>query len=77
MSGRAKWWSGFAALELHAQVGVGPNPDLAFLAARKARPVLVVQTPTAFLAQLALTEIDPPPHLQALCATGAFTRSGS
>ena len=64
-------WAGqivarFATLELKAQVGVGPNPDLAFLAARKARPTLVVQTPNAFLAQLALTEIEPPPHLQAL-----------
>jgi protein ImuB len=56
----------FRALELKAQIGVGPNPDLAFIAARKARPALVVQSPTAFLAQLALTEIDPPPHLQAL-----------
>jgi protein ImuB len=56
----------FRSLELNAQVGVGPNADLAFIAARKARPALVVQTPTAFLAQLALTEIDPPPHLQAL-----------
>jgi protein ImuB len=56
----------FRSLGLNAQVGVGPNPDLAFIAARKARPALVVQTPTAFLAQLAVTEIDPPPHLQAL-----------
>ena len=56
----------FSSLELKAQIGVGPNPDLAFIAARKARPALVVQSPTAFLAQLALTEIDPPPHLQAL-----------
>jgi protein ImuB len=56
----------FDALELRAQIGVGPNPDLAFIAARKARPALVVQSPTAFLSQLALTEIDPPPHLQAL-----------
>jgi protein ImuB len=56
----------FRGLALNAQIGVGPNPDLAFLAARKARPALVVQTPTAFLAQLALSEIDPPPQLQAL-----------
>lgn len=56
----------FATLELRVQIGVGPNPDLAFLAARKARPTLVVRTPETFLTQLALTEIDPPPHLQAL-----------
>jgi len=56
----------FAALELNARVGVAPNPDLAFLAARRADSFLVVQAPAAFLAQLAITEIDPPPHLQAL-----------
>ncbi len=56
----------FAALELRARIGVGSNADLAFLAARRAAPVLVVQTPTVFLSQLAVTEIDPPPHLLAL-----------
>jgi protein ImuB len=54
------------ALELEAKVGVAPNPDLAFLAARKGAPSLVVQAPAVFLAQLALSEIDPLPHLQAL-----------
>jgi len=56
----------FAALELNVKAGVAPNPDLAFLAARRADAFLVVQAPAAFLAQLAITEIDPPPHLQAL-----------
>jgi len=55
-----------AALELQARVGVAPNPDLAFLAARRAESWLVVHAPAPFLAQLAITEIDPPPHLQAL-----------
>ena len=55
-----------AALELEGKVGVAPNPDLAFLAARRAAPSLVVQTPGTFLAQLAVAEIDPPPHLHAL-----------
>ncbi|HEY5753556.1 MAG TPA: DNA polymerase Y family protein [Chthoniobacterales bacterium] len=50
-------------LNLRAQFGAGPNPDLAFLAARHARPVLVVQTPAAFLANLAIHELDPPPEL--------------
>jgi len=54
------------ALELKVALGVAPNPDLAFLAARRADAFLVVQAPTAFLAQLAVTEIDPPPYLQAL-----------
>jgi protein ImuB len=53
-------------LRLRAQVGIGPNPDLAFLAARHARPVLVVQSPTAFLAELALHELDPAPELLAV-----------
>ncbi|MEO6789181.1 MAG: hypothetical protein ABI318_23910 [Chthoniobacteraceae bacterium] len=52
-----------AALHLSARVGVGPNPDLAFLAARHACPVLVVQTPAAFLTNLAIQELDPSPEL--------------
>jgi len=55
-----------AALRLSAQVGLGPNPDLAFLAARHARPTLVVQSPGAFLARLAIHELDPPPELLAV-----------
>jgi protein ImuB len=55
-----------AALRLRAQVGVGLNPDLAFLAARHARPVLVVQSPGAFLSELALHELDPEPELLAV-----------
>ncbi len=58
--------AGLASLRLHAQMGIGPNPDLAFLAARHARPVLVVQSPAAFLANLALHELDPAPELLAL-----------
>jgi protein ImuB len=52
-----------AALRLAAQVGIAPNPDLAFLAARHARPVLVAPTPGPFLANLAIHELDPPPEL--------------
>ncbi len=53
-------------LELAGRVGVAPNPDLAFLAARRAATFLVVHAPAAFLAQLAISDIDPPSHLQAL-----------
>jgi hypothetical protein len=35
----------FTALELHGKVGIAPNPDLAFLAARRADSFLVVQAP--------------------------------
>ena len=48
-----------AALGLRAQLGIAPNPDLAFLAARRARPVLVVQSPGTFLSHLAVAEIEP------------------
>jgi len=58
--------AGLASLRLRAQVGIGPNPDLAFLAARHARPVLVVQSPAVFLANLALHELDPTPELLAV-----------
>lgn len=55
-----------AGLQLAAQAGVGPNADLAFLAARQARSVLVVQSPTMFLANLAIHELDPSPELLTL-----------
>jgi protein ImuB len=54
------------ALSLAASVGLAPNPDLAFLAARQARPVLVVQTPETFLASLAVQELEPAPELLAV-----------
>ncbi len=55
-----------AALRLHGQIGIAGNPDLAFIAARHARPVLVVQTPQTFLANLALHELNPPSELLAV-----------
>ena len=55
-----------ATLSLGAQFGVAGNPDLAFIAARHARPVLAVQTPQAFLANLALHELNPAPDLLAV-----------
>ena len=60
--------AGLAALHLRARVGIGPNPDLAFLAAQRARPVLTVQSPTAFLANLALHELNPAPELLSVLA---------
>lgn len=55
-----------AALSLDAQAGIASNPDLAFIAARHARPVLVVQTAAPFLANLALHELNPAPDLLAV-----------
>ena len=73
-AGREKNWqslgdrivANLVALRLHGQIGVAANPDLAFIAARHARPVLVVQTSQAFLANLALHELNPPPELLAV-----------
>jgi protein ImuB len=58
--------SALAPLQLRAQAGIASNPDLAFIAARHARPVLIVQTAHAFLANLALHELDPAPGLLAV-----------
>jgi protein ImuB len=52
-----------AELRLNAQAGFAANPDLAFIAARHARPMLVVNTPHAFLASLAIHELYPAPDL--------------
>lgn len=55
-----------ASLRLEAQIGLGPNADLSFLAARQAQPTLVVDAPAAFLATLAVRELDPAPDLLAV-----------
>lgn len=54
------------SLRLRGCVGVASNPDLAFLAAHHAQPTLVVQTAHAFLADLAVQALDPPPALLAV-----------
>ena len=62
----ARTVANLTALRLCGQIGIAANPDLAFIAARHARPVLIVQTPQAFLANLALHELNPPPELLAV-----------
>ena len=52
-----------AELRLTARVGIAINPDLALLAARQAAPVLVVQNTGAFVAGVAMSEVDVPPEL--------------
>lgn len=52
-----------ARLHLRAQVGLAATPDLAWLAARCARPFLVVQDGAGFLAGLPIESLDPPAHL--------------
>ncbi len=65
-----------AAVELRAQVGLAPNPDLAAIAAKHADPVLVVQHPGAFLADLAISEIDAPPELIAVLRDWGISHLG-
>src|SRR4051794_460782 len=48
----------FATWPLQVCVGLASNPDLAVLAATRADPVLVVQHPGAFLADVAVAEVD-------------------
>lgn len=52
-----------ASWQLQACVGVASNPDLAALAATRAQPALVVQHPGAFLAGVAIAEVDAAPDL--------------
>jgi len=47
----------------NAQLGIAENPDLAFLAAKNARQILVVKSARDFLTSLAVQELDPPPQL--------------
>jgi len=63
-------------LRLNAQIGIGPNPDLAFLAARRARTRAGGAIPCPpFLADLAVNELDPVPELFAVLRDLGFTIS--
>ena len=50
-------------LNLRAQLGIATTPNIALLAARAAKPVLVVERVEAFLQSLPLSALEPPPHL--------------
>ena len=65
-----------AAVVLRAGVGLASNPDLALLAAQHAEPVLVVQHPGAFLAGLAVAEVDAPPELVAVLRDWGISHLG-
>lgn len=65
-----------AALELRACVGVAANADLAELAARRAEPVLVVRHAGAFLAGIAMVEIDAPAELIAVLRDWGISHLG-
>ena len=69
-------------LNLAAQVGIGPTPNLAWHAARAARPILVLDNSAEFLASLPVSTLDPTPETLALLTkwgvhtTGQFLALG-
>ena len=72
--------SHFAHQQLEARVGFAPNPDLAALAARTARPVQILSgnavTIGQKLAPLPLAVVDPPAHLAATLHLWGITTLG-
>jgi protein ImuB len=56
----------FAAQHLQVLVGLATTPDLAALAAMRAEPVMIVQHPEAFLAGIAVAEVESGPELIAV-----------
>jgi protein ImuB len=61
---------------LHAAIGIAPTPDLAPLAARAARSVLLVENVKAFTANLPLDALDPPENLRAILVDWGIERVG-
>jgi protein ImuB len=51
------------SLGIETQLGMATTPDLALLAARLGRPLLMVESPKAFLASLPVDALDPPEEL--------------
>ena len=52
-----------AQMQLRAQIGMAGTPDLAWQAAREARPILCVTDAEAFVAALPVGRLDPPPEI--------------
>lgn len=75
-----KWAQGIvkhlASLRLDARVGVAANPDLATLAATRAEPIRVVPQAAAFLADVAIAEVDAPADLVAILRDWGITHFG-
>jgi protein ImuB len=53
----------FQQLNLRAQLGIAATPNIALLAARAAKPVLMVDRVDVFFQSLPLSALEPPPHL--------------
>lgn len=61
-----KAMAALTALDLRPQAALAPNPELAAMAARRARPLLVVGEPNAFLDALPVRVLRPPAELLTL-----------
>jgi len=46
-----------------ARAGLAPNPDLALLASHHAKPILLITEPLAFLQNIPLRRLSPPPQI--------------
>jgi len=81
--GKAAWGAALVrragALQLRARVGIAKNPDLALLAAQCTRPdepVRVVADSPAFLGDLPLNFLAPPPSISAVLKSWGITTMG-
>lgn len=63
-------------LKLRAQIGVAENPDLAWLAAQSASPLLVVRDSTTFLSSLGMGALAPQPETASLLQDWGIRRLG-
>ena len=54
---------GLAQLHLFARVGVAQTPDLAWQAAKSARPFLLIEDAGAFISSLPVARLDPPSEI--------------
>lgn len=64
------------SLHLHAQAGIAATPAFALLAARAARPLLVVKKPREFAADLPVEALDPPAPMLDILRRWGIHRAG-
>ncbi len=65
-----------AVAHLHAQLGVAATPDLALMAARAARPVLVVEDARQFIGALPVEALEPPVEMMEVLRRWGIRRVG-
>jgi protein ImuB len=65
-----------ASVHLHAQLGVAATPELALMAARMARPVLVVENAREFIGSLPVEALEPPAEMLDVLRRWGIRRMG-